>query len=84
MNINRGGRLHRRNMYLLMNHQMVKVHRVTKLAFFRNRLLGGTMGFDVRTIGAMLVAIQYNLPCDKNYQQQPGVDYMEPVFFQQR
>lgn len=39
MNINRGGRLRRRNMHLLMKHRVVKVHRVTKLTFFRNRLL---------------------------------------------
>jgi len=50
---------------------MVKVHRGTKLASFRNRLLRGAMSFNMRTIGAVLVPIQYGLPCDKNYQQQP-------------
>ena len=84
MNVNRRGRLHRRNMHLLMKHRVVKVHRVTKLALFRNRLLRGTMGIDARTIVAVLVAIQHDLPCDKKYQQQPGIDHMEPVFFQQR
>ena len=84
MIINPGGAENDRNMYLLVDHRMVEVHRVAKLAIFRDRLLRRTMRLGVWSKCVVLVPIQYHLSCDKNDQQQPGIDNMDTIFFQQR
>jgi len=53
-------------MHLLMDYRVVEMHRVAKLASFRNRLMSGTMGIGPHTIGAVLVSIYHDLPCNKN------------------
>jgi hypothetical protein len=70
MKVDRGTIQHGCEMNLLINHRMIEVHRVAKLAVFLDDLLRVIMRFDDGGVGVMLVAIQYHLPRDKYDQQQ--------------